>query len=306
MSSNDLAYSLFGGPLILDVGPTVNGEIIRVRVQPINTISVTALVISLLLFIAFMCFYLYPIFRERQARQASKLESQNPDAEKLLPQPDEEDDKGNLLSWLHFRSRDRFSTHNASSTSLPRLGKQNSCVFSRGSLIPDLSASPVTPPPPIYTSRPNSPLAEYHFPASYIPALSTSQRSPSSLRFQIDAPESLSRIRAPPPILVRSRSDSLLPVLSTKVAARPFPGTRSVSANTLHPSAAQIHVPSRAYHFSATPVPAPVNTAESNVRHMARRKSGAGFAFEGGISLASRGRMLTCGPAANWKETAVP
>ncbi|KAJ6619743.1 hypothetical protein B0H10DRAFT_2216569 [Mycena sp. CBHHK59/15] len=172
ISPRDLAYSLFGGPLILDVGPTVNGEIIRVRVQPVNVISVTALVISLLLFIAFMVFYLYPLLRN-QGRDRGAVATGPGDAEQSGSPPMDEETSG-LLSWLHFRSRDRFSTtHNSpnpkqgsklASPVIPRrpgLGQPSS--FARGSLIPHSSPT-LTPPPPAYASRPNSPLSEYRFP----------------------------------------------------------------------------------------------------------------------------------------------
>lgn len=34
-----LSYSFFGDPVIVEVGPTVNGQLIRVRVQPVNPVS---------------------------------------------------------------------------------------------------------------------------------------------------------------------------------------------------------------------------------------------------------------------------
>ncbi|KAJ7903568.1 hypothetical protein B0H14DRAFT_947066 [Mycena olivaceomarginata] len=136
LSPRDLAYSLFGGPLIIAVGPTVNGEIIRVRVQPINTISVSALIISVLLFIGFMYCYLSPLFRQRAARAAACTDAEQPEVQK------DEEEKDSLLSWLHVRSRDRFSTA-AHDGPIPKP-------------TPRLASTPVmlTPPPPAYASRP--------------------------------------------------------------------------------------------------------------------------------------------------------
>jgi len=77
----------------------------------------------------------------------------------------DEEEKRSLLSWLHFRSRDRFSTVARDSPipkPSPRLAspsslKRNPSSFARGSLIPHLSPVALTPPPPAYASRPSSP-----------------------------------------------------------------------------------------------------------------------------------------------------
>ncbi|KAF7312271.1 N-acetyltransferase domain-containing protein [Mycena indigotica] len=254
----DAAYSLFGGPFILDVGPTVNGEIIHVRVQPINTISVTALVISVLLFVAFMCFYLYPLFRMRRQR----TQTVNKSSRDVEFGPPEEADKRSLMFWLYSRSRDRFSTHDSpkpkATSHTPSLRYQTSTI--RGSLIPDMSTPNLTPPPPAYASRPSSPLAtEYQI-------LSRPMTSPGS-------PRSMTRDIFPTRNL-------------NNLAVRPFMGPRSVSASTLHPSDAQRHRPSRARVYSAGDTS---RKSPSRVQH----SGGSGLT----PSLASQGRQLTRAPS---------
>ncbi|KAJ7104163.1 hypothetical protein B0H15DRAFT_11921 [Mycena belliarum] len=347
VSPRDFAYSLFGGPLILDVGPTVNGEIIRVRVQPINTISVTALAISLLLFLSFMYFYLYPLFRNRRALAATSERARNTDVEQPAMQSIEEE-KINLLSWLHFRSRDRFSTHNSSPKSPksvspvqtpPGLKRQPSS-FTRGSLVPNLSPASLTPPPPAYASKPSSPLAmtDFRFPSprSSPPSDASRIRSPRTPSLSLPSPalpastllgpatphasptprvqfgaQMPSRPRTASPAIGRSRSGTGLPTSMLPVPSLMAP-RRSVSASTLHPVNADLHVPSRARVYSATPGEEEAgassveggSTAEgaaSTGRRVARPKDGAGLGL--GIGLAARGRILTRGPS-SWNVDA--
>ncbi|KAK7033089.1 hypothetical protein R3P38DRAFT_782338 [Favolaschia claudopus] len=309
----DLAYSLFGGPLILNVGPTVNGEIIRVRVQPINTFSVAALIISIALFVCFMYFYLYPLFRQRATRRRG-------DAEKS--QADEEE-KTNLLSWLHFRSRDRFSSLATDDTaaepipSTPTL-KRKPSTFARDSLVPHLSPT-LPPPPPAYASRPNSPFGSRSnspLSGSRVPSPLGSSRSagPSS-------PQSPS-LSSPNPVLTTTRApafDRLSPTSRaqfhprhsepnsrsltaqfspqnltrsgtvpprTTVAVRAFVAPRSVSAHTLHPEAADVPIPSRAKVYAAE------GTQGSGDGRM---QDGSGLGIGGAIGLAERGRVLKRG-----------
>ncbi|KAJ7158760.1 hypothetical protein C8R46DRAFT_399973 [Mycena filopes] len=250
LSPRDLAYSLFGGPLILDVGPTINGEVIRVRVQPVNTISVTALVISLLLFIGFMYIYLYPLLRDRRARHAAKRARARSDAEQPGMQMDEEE-KNSLLSWLHFRSRDRFSTaHNSpepkQSPKLtspfpapPSLSRQPSS-FTRGSLVPHLSPVAVTSPPPAYASQPGTPVPHFRFPSplSSPRSNSSSSRSPSPLQLSPTLPPAAapgptpSRRVSPPSACSSTRAPSRAaraphpPLFKAVVAAEQFPRRR--------------------------------------------------------------------------------
>ncbi|KAJ7494728.1 hypothetical protein B0H11DRAFT_915195 [Mycena galericulata] len=327
----DLAYSLFGGPLILDVGPTVNGQMIRVRVQPINTISVTALIISIILFLGFMWFYLHPLLRNRRALSAA-AHACTRDAEQP-GSPIDEEEKNSLLSWLHFRSRDRFSTaHNspdtkdsskfASPVSMPPGLKRQPSSFARGSLIPHLSPGTLTPPPPAYASRPNSPLAlaEFRFPSPLSSPRSDASRSPPSRspclslsspalpastvpaptsarvtptpRVQFDPRSMPSRPRTASPA-PRGRSGSGTSPSST-LAVRPVMAPRSVSANTLHPMTADMHVPARAMVYCA----GESEGGDSAVRSIARPREG-----NLGISLAQRGRVLTRGPSSSWNPS---
>ncbi|KAF7374925.1 hypothetical protein MSAN_00378600 [Mycena sanguinolenta] len=191
LSPRNLAYSMFGGPFDVDVGPTVDGEIIHVRIQPINTISVSALVISVLLFMVFMYFYLHPLFHNRGPRPTISS-----DAEQPAMQKDEDEEKNNLLSWLHFRSRDRFSAtvhdspvpkRSLKLASPPGL-KRNPSSFARGSLIPHVSPT-LTPPPPAYASRPSSPSFSPHNGPYPKPRVSSPLSSPRS--------ETTSSLRAP-------------------------------------------------------------------------------------------------------------
>ncbi|KAF7327790.1 hypothetical protein MKEN_00358800 [Mycena kentingensis (nom. inval.)] len=305
--TRDAAYSLFGGPLILDLGPTVDGEVIHVHVQPINTISVTALAISLLLFLAFMAFYLYPLLRAR--RQRARLAAANaPSATLPLGAEPNAEEKSSLMSWLYARSRDRFSTHETRKEKVasplvgaPSLRNQQSST--RGSLVPDFST--LTPPPPAYASRPGSPLAmaEYRFlspVASPTTSPHSTPRPPIQRSMTPRSPvlRSTSRIPRPlagienidanpiPPMPARARSNSAtLPGTgpNTTLAVRPVMAPRSVSASTLHPASAGLHLPSRARVYSE---------GETNVRRVPRN----GPAFDG-ISLAARGRQLTRGPS---------
>ncbi|KAJ7756422.1 hypothetical protein DFH07DRAFT_820517 [Mycena maculata] len=333
ISPRDAAYSLFGGPLILDVGPTINGEIIRVRVQPINAISVSALVISLLLFLIFMWFYLYPLFRNRRpvaaAERARTRDAEQPGS--LGTQIDEEE-KSSLISWLHFRSRDRFSTahdspYTKASSKLaspvpiaPGLARQPSS-FARGSLIPHLSPVTLTPPPPAYASRPNSPLAlaEFRFPSPVSSPRSDVSRSPRSLshslpsptlpasaspgpgpapsrasapRVQFDPRTMPSRPQTPSPLQGRNRSRSS--TAPSRLAVRPVMAPRSVSANTLHPTRVDLHVPSRARVYAA----GQGEGGDSAIRRVARPREGTS-----GIGLAQRGRILTRGPSSSWSPS---
>nr|GAT60757.1 predicted protein [Mycena chlorophos] len=263
--TRDAAYSLFGGPLILNVGPTINGEFIRVRIQPINTVSVIALAISLLLFIAFMCFYLYPLYRQRRERKRAAVAPVKHASPDLEPGCSSEADKKSLMSWLYSRSRDRFSTHDSSTGSpkekMPYRPQPPSLRFqqstTRGSLVPDLSSPTLTPPPPAYASRPSSPLAaEFRFPSTNGPSTTSNSNSPT----------------APIPAHIRTVSTTL----------RPFPVERSVSASTLHPSDA--HRPSRARVYSE---------GASNVRRVPHSDESSNSS----IGLAARGRQLTAGPS---------
>ncbi|KAJ7475844.1 hypothetical protein FB451DRAFT_258998 [Mycena latifolia] len=329
MSPRDLAYSLFGGPLILDVGPTVNGEIIRVRVQPINTISVTALVISIVLFISFMCIYLYPLLRHRRALATASERARTNDAEQPGSpglQMDEED-KSSLLSWLHFRSRDRFSTAHDSpnpkqssksespARTLPGLKRQPSS-FTRGSLIPHLSPGTLTPPPPAYASRPSSPLAlgDFRFPSPLSSPRSDASRSPRTPSLSLPSP-ALPASTTPGPVAspiphvqfdphmptrprstspAQGRSRSGTGPSSAMLPMRPLMAPRrSVSANTLHPVGVDLHVPSRARVYTA-------GESDSTVRRVARPREGAGIGL--GIGLAARGRILTRGPSSGWNS----
>ncbi|KAJ7707713.1 hypothetical protein B0H17DRAFT_528737 [Mycena rosella] len=343
MTSRDVAYSLFGGPLILDVGPGLNGQIIRVRVQPINTISVTALVISLLLFITFMWFYLYPLFRARRAAAASSERARPGDAE----QPDlplDEEEKSHLLSWLHFRSRDRFSTHDSpipkqsskseSPVPTPPGLKRQPSSFTRGSLIPHLSPGTLTPPPPAYASRPSSPLAmgDFRFPPPLSSPRSGASRSPRTPSLSLLSPALPASI-APGPASPRASAtphvqfDPRLPPSRPRAASPATPGRtrtrsgtgpssatlsvrplmaprRSVSANTLHPAPADLHVPSRARVYSDSYSTAESDPEASSVKRVARSKDGAGLGL-GGVGLAARGRILTRGPSSGWYPNAV-
>ncbi|KAJ7773268.1 hypothetical protein B0H16DRAFT_1714163 [Mycena metata] len=322
LSPRDLVYSLFGAPLILDVGPTVNGEMIRVRVQPVNTISVTALVISLLLFIGFMYIYLYPLLRDRRARNAAKRARARSDAEQVGTRMDEEE-KSSLLSWLHVRSRDRFSTAHGSpdpiqspkSTSpilVPPTLRRQPSSFARGSLIPHLSPVAIASPPPAYASQPSTPVPHFHFPsplgsphsntsssssrspsrsrlsspampASAAPGPTPSRRVSATQRVQFDPRTIPSRARSASPAL-QGRSRSETAPSSPILAVRPVTAPRSVSANTLHPVNPDLHTPSRARVYAA---------GDSNVRRVARPRESTGL---GGIGLAERGRLLTRNP----------
>ncbi|KAJ7274428.1 hypothetical protein B0H12DRAFT_398260 [Mycena haematopus] len=322
LSPRDLAYSLFGGPLIVNVGPTVNGEIIRVRVQPINTISVSALVISVLLFIAFMYIYLHPLFRNRGPYPTRSSDAEQPGI------PKDEEEQNSLLSWLHFRSRDRFSTavHDSPVTKRsPRLAsppglKQNLSSFARGSLIPHLSPT-LASPPPAYASRTSSPFSSPHngpFGRSCVPSPLSSEAasSPRALSLSpplpaLSAPAACARAMAfeetlhiqfdlhrsapsHPQTTHRSRSCSDTVPSLTKLAVRPVVAPRSVSAHTLHPEAADLPIPSRARVYT---------TGEaSTVRRVARPREGAGLGLGVSIGLAERGRTLTRGPSASWKN----
>ncbi|KAF8206478.1 hypothetical protein K438DRAFT_477456 [Mycena galopus ATCC 62051] len=332
LSSRDLAYSLFGGPLILDVGPTVNGEIIRVRVQPINTISVSALVISVLLFLAFMYFYLSPLWRNRGPRATRSNDAEQPG----MQEDEEEEEKRSLLSWLHFRSRDRFSTvihKTAVPKQSPRLAippslKRSPSSFARGSLIPHLPPT-LTPPPPAYASRPSSPYSSPHLGGPRVPSPLSSPRSEATsnprtpslsrtspalpaptTRARSHSPEQTSIISRAPfdprqsapirprtvsaPHQSRNRSDTV-PLSPTMLAVRPVMAPRSVSAHTLHPEAADLPIPSHARVYITEEV--------STVRRVARlpKEGVAGLGLGGvGIGLAERGRILTRGPSASW------
>ncbi|KAJ6513296.1 hypothetical protein C8R45DRAFT_1088343 [Mycena sanguinolenta] len=312
LSSRNLAYSMFGGPLDVEVGPTVDGEIIHVRVQPINTISVSALIISVLLFVAFMYFYLHPLFRNREPRP-----TRSSDAERPAMQKDEEE-KNDLLSWLHIRSRDRFSTTVRESpfpkrsfrlASPPGL-ERNPSSFARGSLIPHLSPT-LTPPPPAYASRLSSPSSSPHnspYPRPRVPSPLSSPRSettgsPFSLPFHTlpafttpaarvcdAASEQIPRRTLPrrpqTPHPSRNCSDTVSSL--TTLAMRPAMAPRSVSDHTLHPEAADLPIPSRARVYTTGEV--------SNVRRVARPRQSAGLGLGGVIGLAERGRILTRGP----------
>ncbi|KAF7330538.1 hypothetical protein MVEN_02493500 [Mycena venus] len=332
----DLAYSLFGAPLILDVGPTVNGEIIRVRVQPINTISVSALVISVLLFMGFMYFYLYLLCHKRRTITSQRVSS---DAEQPEIHIDEEE-KRSLLSWLHFRSRDRFSTA-AYDSPLPKPSpgfasppglKRNPSSFARGSLIPHLPPVMLASPPPAYASRPSSPYpSRPNTPLGWsrVPSPLGSPRSEASKSNSPQTPSLSPPFPALPSPIMRVASErtsktsrvqfnprhsapSCPPIASpphqsrgrgdtvpspTRLAVRSFMTPRSVSAHTLHPEAADLPIPSRARVYTT----GETNGSEgTTIRCVARPGEGAGLGLGVGIGLAARGRILTRGPSAVW------
>ncbi|KAJ6531787.1 hypothetical protein B0H19DRAFT_456274 [Mycena capillaripes] len=308
----DLAYSLFGGPLILNVGPTINGEMVHVRVQPINTISVSALVISVLLFMGFMYIYLYPLCRQRRARVRATTSGlpRNSDAEQPSysgMQIDEE--KRSLLSWLHFRSRDRFSTHDSPDFGLaspPGLKRQPSS-FARGSLIPSLSPITLSPPPPAYASRPSSPLTQIRGPSPLSSPRSEASTSPHTPAPSLPTPAlTISTGRAsatsrqfdprhmPSPQTAQSRSPSGPAPSPTTLAVRSFMAPRSVSANTLHPVGSDLHISSRAKVYTTGETDGEASTITSPTRPS---REGAGLGLGIGIGLAARGRILTRGPS---------
>jgi hypothetical protein len=265
-----------------------------------------------------MCFYLYPLFRNRRALAAASERTRTSDAE----QPDSpgmqiDEDKSSLLSWLHVRSRDRFSTHdspNAKQSSkfespiltLPRLNRQPSS-FARGSLIPHLSPATLTPPPPAYASQPSSPLAlgDFRFPPSFSADSNRSPRSPRpspvlpvsvvrrtppshNQHVEFDASHMPTRPRSATP---QSRSRSGTGPSST-LAVRPLMAPRrTVSANTLHP--ADLHTPSHARVYAA-------GESDMTARPVARTRETAGLGL--GIGLAARGRVLTRGPSSSWNQ----
>jgi hypothetical protein len=269
--------------------------------------------------------YLSPLFRQRAARAAACTDAEQPEVQK------DEEEKDSLLSWLHVRSRDRFSTaaHDGPIPKpTPRLAstpglKRNPSSFTRGSLIPHLSPVMLTPPPPAYASRPSSPYAPSGpgpFGGSRIPSPLSSPRAVAASNPSVFARPPAPALPAPtahghasertlatsraqfdlrrtasPPHQTRRRSDTVPSPM--RLAVRPFIAPRSVSAHTLHPDAADLPIPSRARVY--TTGEAEVGQV-SNIRRVARPREGAGLGLGAGIGLAERGRLLTRGPSASW------
>ncbi|KAJ7603774.1 hypothetical protein DFH06DRAFT_327803 [Mycena polygramma] len=264
-----------------------------------------------------MYIYLYPLCHQRRARATAAARPRSSDAEQSsCPGMQVDEEKRTLISWLHVRSRDRFSTHDSpvpkqslESASSPGLQRQPSS-FARGSLIPHLSPSTLTPPPPAYASRPTSPSAEVRCPSPLgsprsegrrsprtpppSPAVTASERPSPTLRAQFNprhVPGTAFSAQG------RSRSGT---VSSPTLAVRPVMAPRSVSASTLHPMSGDLPTPSRARVY-ATEAGASTFRAPTGMPPTRPSRDGVGLGF--GIGLAARGRFLT--PPSVWNSDVV-
>ena len=132
--NKQILYSLFGAPLRVDVGTTVDGHRAYDQINPINptlsassqqltkVISLTpppplvlALIVTALLFSIYMWFYLSPLFRDRPSYHSHSRQPRlaRPRYNIRITDPEMntstlQDEKKSLISWIHRSSLGRF------------------------------------------------------------------------------------------------------------------------------------------------------------------------------------------------------
>ncbi|KAF8329220.1 hypothetical protein F5887DRAFT_1005234 [Amanita rubescens] len=108
-------YSLFGAPLRVDVGTTVDGHRVYDQINPVNPTLILTLIVTALLFSIYMWFYLSPLFHERSSYHSHSRQHRvaRPRYNIRITDPEMnistlQDEKKSLISWIHRSSLGRF------------------------------------------------------------------------------------------------------------------------------------------------------------------------------------------------------